>query len=106
MGFRDNIPGVHERALRQLGAPGVYHPLVGDPVDPCYGIVKHDSELRPDTLDIGVVEVGTTIKFMYSDVGEPVNGSTFVVDGGETYRVARIDSNNRVFVTCVVNEVV
>jgi len=104
MGFLDNIPDVHVRAISQIGAPAVYTPLIGDTVD-CHVIVKHDSELRPESLDIGVVEVGTTIKCLYSTIGEPDHGSTFTVDGA-VYRVARIDSNNRIFVKVVVNELV
>lgn len=71
----------------------------------CLVIVEHDAELRPDNLDIGVVEVGTTIMCLYSDVGEPGHVSTFTVSG-TTYRVARTDSNDKVIVKVVVNEVV
>lgn len=83
----------------------VYTPV--DPFSPvveCSVLIDHDVILQPDNMDIGVMEVGTTIQALYADVGEPAHGSTFAVEAA-TYRVARIDSNDRLLVKVVVNEV-
>jgi hypothetical protein len=90
----------------ELARQAVFTPdptVPGTTVD-CLVIVEHDAELRPDNLDIGAMEVGTTIQAVYADVGVPAHGSTFAVEG-TTYRVARIDSNDRLLVKAVVNEV-
>lgn len=97
---------ISELFSEELAGSAVFTP---DPAVPattvsCLVVLEHDSELRPDGLDIGVVEVGTTIMCLYTDVGEPAHGSTFTV-AGTTYRVARTDSNDMVFVKVVVNEV-
>ncbi len=100
MGFQENIPGIYARAFNQVGAPAVYTPVSGEPVS-CMVNLKHDVILQPSSYDARVVETGSTITAMYSDVGEPVSGSTFEVDG-ETFKVARITDNNRILVTVAV----
>lgn len=92
-----------QAVMEKRGVSAIFSPLSGVPVS-CKVRLDFDAELRPENLDIGVVEVGTTIQALYADVGEPAHGSTFLV-GGTTYRVARIDSNDRIFITVVVNEV-
>ena len=67
-------------------------------------IITEDAELRPGNLDVGLVEVGTTLDCLVSDVGEPAHGSIFETEH-KTYRVARIDSNDGVVITLAVNEV-
>ena len=67
-------------------------------------IITEDADLRPGNLDVGLVEVGTTIDCLVSDVGEPAHGSTFKTED-KTYRVARIESNDGVVITLAVNEV-
>ncbi len=95
------------KAARDLyarrGKEATYSP-VDDFQITCRVILDFENELRPDGYDIEIVDVGTTIEALYSDVGEPKKGSTFEIEG-TVYRVARIDSNDRVFVKCVVSEV-
>lgn len=100
MGFQDNIPGIHTRAFNQVGASSVYTPVSGDPV-PCRVNLRHDVILQPSSYDARVVETGSTITALFSDVGEPSAGSTFEVDG-EVFKVARITDNNRILVTMAV----
>lgn len=71
----------------------------------CNVLIDFDSDLRPDNIDIGLIEVGITIEALVSDVGIPKQGDTFEIDG-TTYRVARVDSNDHVFVKVVVTEVI
>lgn len=104
MGFQENIPGIHERIISQLGVSAVYYPDLNDPVS-CQVILKHDDETQISDLDVDMVYVNTTIKALVSYVGTPKQGETFVI-GDATYRVARIDSNDKVFVKIVVNEVI
>ena len=88
-----------------FGDPAVYSPITGDPV-PCSVVLEEDSDLRPVNIDVGVVEVGTTIEALVDQVGEPLHGSTFLVNGVSTYRVARTDANDGEFIKLVVNEVI
>lgn len=86
-----------------FGVLADYHPLTGDPVEGCEVDINHEAELRPDGYDMEIVTIGTTIEAMYADVGSPKRGSTFVI-GDDTYKVARVESNDKVFVKVVVNE--
>lgn len=66
-------------------------------------ILSHDIILQPSSYDAQVVETGSTIEALYSDVGEPEKGATFLIDG-TTYVVQRITDNDKVFVTMVVKD--
>lgn len=102
MGFQDNIPGVHIRAFNQIAAPAVYTDTDLNET-PCNIILDHDVILQPSSYDAQVVEPGSTIEALYSDVGEPEKGATFVIDD-TTYTVQRITDNDKVFVTMVVKD--
>ena len=102
MGFQDNIPGIFTRALNQVGVDAVYTPVTGDQVS-CTVRLRHDVILQPSSYDAQIVETGSTIKALYSDVGEPEKGSTFMIDE-TTYTVARITDNDRYFVVVQVVE--
>lgn len=69
----------------------------------CLVRLDHDVMLQPSSFDARVVETGSTITAMYADVGEPKEGSIFVIDSA-TYTVARITDNDRVFITMQVVE--
>lgn len=78
----------------------VYTPVSGSAVE-CKVTLNFDVETSiPGEVDI--MELGTTIEGLYSEIGSPKNGSTFLVNG-TTYRVKRVEKNDRVFVTVVVN---
>lgn len=100
MGFQDNIPGIYAKAFNQVGAPAVYTPVSGDSV-PCRVNLRHDVMLQPSSYDARVVETGSTITALFSDVGEPRENSTFEIDG-VTWTVKRVTDNNRILVTVAV----
>ena len=88
--------------VNMFGTSATYTPVSGDSVS-CSVEINFESELRPDSLEFEIVEIGTTIEALVSDVGSPKQGSTFLVDG-VTYKVKRTDSNDKTFVKVVVNE--
>jgi len=100
MGYQDNFPGVDIRVFNQLGVGAVYAPTAGDSVS-CMARLKHDVILQPSSYDARIVETGSTVMALFSDVGEPEKGSTFVIDS-TTYTVARITDNDHTFVTMAV----
>lgn len=67
----------------------------------CYVILEHDVVLQVDGMTSQVAETGTTITALYSDVGKPEAGSSFLI-GENTYRVVRVTDNNRILVTMAV----
>ena len=86
----------------EFGEDAIYYPVSGPPVG-CSVLVDHDVVIQPDSYDAHVVETGTVITAIYNDVGEPRQGSTFVVDG-ITYTVERITDNDRDFVVMKVTD--
>ena len=108
MDFKDQITADMQNVFfndDDFAYSAVYTPV--DPFSPvvqCYVLIDFDSELRPENIDFGLVEVGITIKALYADVGEPEHGATFEIDNN-IYRVARIDSNDTIIVTIIVAEV-
>ena len=87
----------------ELARSAVFTPDPGAPATtvPCLVVLEHDVILQPSSYDARVVETGSTIMALFSDVGEPAAGSIFEVDG-DIFRVARITDNNRIFVTMAV----
>lgn len=84
----------------ESGSSAVYTSV--DLVDTsCYVILEHDVVLQVDGMTSQVVETGTTITAIYTDVGKPEAGSKFVISG-ITYRVVRVTDNNRILVTMIV----
>lgn len=77
----------------------------GEVLSGCSGHIERDSALRPDNLDVGMVEVGTTFEGFVSEIGEPGQGSEILTADGALYRVARTDSNDGTFVKLIVTEV-
>lgn len=88
--------------MNKRGGSAVYTPLLGDPVS-CKVRLDHDVILQPSDYNAQVVETGSTIAALYSDVGDPKEGSTFVIDS-TTYTVKRITDNDRIFVIMAVTE--
>lgn len=64
-------------------------------------IVDHDTLIQTDGYEVGVATIGTTITALFSDVGTPVRGNTFVI-GSTTYTVQRIEENDKKVVKMVV----
>lgn len=110
MGFQDNLPGIHIRAHNQLAIDCVYYPLADDfsitdrPVS-CKIEIEYDVILQPSEYDAQVVETGTTITALYSDVVEPKTGSEFKTTD-TVFTVKRITDNDKVFVTMVVTDAI
>lgn len=88
----------------EFGAISVYTDTDLNVTPNCNILVSNDVILQPSDYNTQVVETGTTIEALYSDVGEPKKGATFVIDGGATYTVQRITDNDLVFVTMAVVE--
>lgn len=104
MSFVDNIPGVRTRAFIQIGTPATYLSLDLMRVwTDCTVHVRHNSVLNPSSFDVQVVEVGTTIKALISEVGTPEKGGKFTVDS-TVYTVQRVESNDGTFITMWVTE--
>jgi len=107
MGFQDNLPGIHQRAHNQIAISCVYYPVDDDPEisDPviCKIEIEHDVIIQPSGYDAQVIETGSTVTALYSDVVEPKTGSYFQV-ADTVYTVKRITDNDKVFVTMVVTE--
>ncbi len=91
----------------EFGSPAVYTPVLNDPdiSEPvsCNIIIDHDVALQPESYDAVVVETGTTVEALFSDVATPQKGSTFTADGN-VYTVQRITDNDQTFVKMVVTE--
>lgn len=103
MGFQNNIPGVHKLVFDQLWPSGVYNPVAGDPIE-CHVNVEYDAMIQPSDLNAEIVEIGITLEALYSSVSKPDKNSTFIVDS-KTFKVIRIQDNDRIFVTMIVVEV-
>jgi len=84
----------------EFAESAVYTPTAGDAVS-CSVFLDYDVAIQPLDYDARVVEVGTTIEALFSDVGEPEKGSTFSINS-VTYTVVRIQDNDKVFVKMVV----
>jgi len=69
----------------------------------CNVLIEHDVLLQPSGFDSQVVEVGTTIEALFSEVGTPEKDDTFAIDS-ITYIVMRIVENDKVFVKMIVSE--
>ena len=83
-----------------VGYPAIDTSIDAEVVE-CNVLIDHDVIIQPSSSDARVVETGSTITALFSDVGEPSAGSTFEVDG-EVFKVARITDNNRILVTMAV----
>lgn len=94
--FKPSIAGI-------FTVSAVLAPLFGPPVS-CLVNVEKDSELRPSDLEVGVIEVGTTLEGFFDEIGEPDQGAVFTLANGEKWRVARTDSNDGEFIKLVVTE--
>jgi len=97
-----------QKAARDImvkrGVSAVYESVDGCTTIPdCLVRVDHETLLRPDGADYEIPTFGITIQALFEDVGIPMRGDEFDIDGS-VYRVERIDSNDRVFVKVVVNE--
>lgn len=93
---------VDEFAVAAVYTPTLDDPLISGSVS-CYVILEHDADLGPAGFEAEIVEIGISIEALYSDVGAPKRGSTFVI-AGTTYTVKRVVDNDRVFVKVAVNE--
>ena len=102
--FQDSLK---DSILSIFAVDAEYSPTIDDPDIEgdvsCQVVISHDVLLQPSDYDARVVETGTTIEALHSDVSEPRKGSQFDI-GGVIYTVERITDNNRVFVKMVVTE--
>jgi len=105
MNLKDQIKADNATFIKpdDFGYIAIFCPIDDYPLT-CNILINEDSELRPDSIDSGLIEVGTTIRARFSDVGEPDHGSTFQVND-TIYRVARTESNDGEWVVVVANEV-
>lgn len=69
----------------------------------CSVLIEHDVLLQPSGFDSQVVELGTTIEALFSEVGEPKKDDVFTIDS-TAYIVMRITENDKVFVKMIVSE--
>jgi len=91
----------------EFGTAVAYAPVLDDPVIEdsvsCKVLIDRDVVIQPSDYDAQVVEVGTTIEALYSDVGTPQKGSTFT-SADTVFTVQRVQDNDKVFVKMVVTE--
>lgn len=83
-----------------FGDSAIFRPTDGISVS-CLIDIEHDVELQPDSYGATVVEFGSTIEALVSEVGEPQRGDVFEV-GAVDYTVAKIMENDGQFVKVVV----
>ena len=97
----DTFLGNMKTTLTDIFAVSATHTSLSAVETSCEVNIEHDVVIQPDDFTTNVAEIGTTIEYLYSDLGEVEIGSTFLIDS-TTYTVKRIDQNDKVFVKVVV----
>jgi len=86
----------------EFGQPAIYTDSDLNEIS-CNVLIEHDVLLQPSGFDSQVVEIGTTIEALFSDIGAPKKGDLFTIDS-IVYNVIRVEENDKIFVKMTVSE--